>query len=122
MFADSLNLDAALLQAFPQDNRWDYLLGVDDSGAVVGLEPHSATTGEIQTVVKKTRAARQHLRAHLRPGKQVAAWFWVASGKNHFANTEKARISLLQAGVTFVCPRLKRKHLAAALGSRSDGT
>jgi hypothetical protein len=41
-FGDSLDLDAAMAAAHPDENRWDYLLGHTSSGQIVALEPHSA--------------------------------------------------------------------------------
>ncbi len=110
-FADSLDLDTALLEGHEQENRWDYLLGHDPSDAVVGLEPHSAKQDEISTVIKKKQAARDQLRDHLTPGKGVARWLWVASGKVHFADTEKARRRLDQNGIQFVGKKVLPKHL-----------
>jgi hypothetical protein len=110
-FADSLDLDKALQAKHGQENRWDYLLGHADSRKVVGLEPHSAQVDEISTVIAKRRAARAQLQSHLRPGARIEAWLWVASGKVHFANTEKARVRLDQNGIKFVGTKVMRKHL-----------
>ena len=46
-FGDSLDLDEAMRPGREQENRWDYLLGHAPSGAVVGLEPHSAKDDEV---------------------------------------------------------------------------
>jgi len=51
-FADSLEIDENLRDGRDQENRWDYLLGYGVTNAVVGLEPHSATTGEVSTVIR----------------------------------------------------------------------
>lgn len=110
-FADSLDLDKALQQGHEQENRWDYLLGHNASGAVVGVEPHSAKQDEITTVINKRTAARKHLKDHLRDGVQVTKWIWVASGKVHFANTEKAKLRLDQNGIQFVGTKVSSKHL-----------
>jgi hypothetical protein len=88
-FADSLELDEAVRQGREQENRWDYLLGHEATGAIVAVEPHSAKQDEVTTVINKRLAAREHLKDHLRDGIQVAKWLWVASGKVHFADTEK---------------------------------
>jgi hypothetical protein len=112
-FADSLDLDAAVQAQFPQDNRWDYLLGHEPSRAVVGLEPHSAKQDEISTVIAKRKAARDQLRGHLKPAARISPWLWVASGKVHFADTEKARRQLDQEGITFVGRKVLAKHLPA---------
>lgn len=110
-FGDSLDLDAAMLEGHEQEHRWDYLLGHTPSKCVIGIEPHSAATNEITTVIKKKEAAVRQLAAHLGPGKRVARWIWVASGKNHFADTEKARLRLYQAGIDFAGPTVMEKHL-----------
>jgi hypothetical protein len=94
-----------------QENRWDYLLGHAPSKQLVGVEPHSAANSEISTVVDKLVAARSQLQDHLCDGKFVAKWFWVASGKVHFAPLEKATLRLAQNGITFVGRTLTSKHL-----------
>jgi hypothetical protein len=110
-FADSLDLDKAVKQGHEQENRWDYLLGHAPSGKVVAVEPHSAKQDEITTVINKRIAAQKHLIGHLREGTKVAKWLWVASGKVHFANTEKARLRLDQNGIAFVGTKIAAKHL-----------
>ena len=113
-FSDSLNLDQALQAGREQENRWDYLIGHAASGQVVAVEPHSARQDEISTVIKKREAAREQLRGHLRDGTKIARWLWVASGKVHFAATEKARLRLDQNGIEFVGKVVMAKHLPAA--------
>jgi hypothetical protein len=110
-FADSLDLDAALESAHPQEPRWDYLLGHRPSALVIALEPHSARRGEVSTVIAKRKAAREQLRPHLKPSARIAGWFWVASGRLHFADTETVRRRLDQNGITFVGRRLMTKHI-----------
>lgn len=110
-FGDSLDLDAAMEAAHPDENRWDYLLGHTSSGQVVALEPHSARTDEISSVIRKRKAAIEQLREHLRPGQRISSWLWVASGKNHFADTEKARRRLDENGITFVARQVLAHHL-----------
>jgi hypothetical protein len=112
-FADSLDLDEALKAGHEHENRWDYLLGHAPSAEVVALEPHCAKQDEITTVVKKRRAAIDQLKDHLKAGARVSKWLWVASGKVHFADTEKARRLLDQNGIEFVGTRVRRKHLSA---------
>lgn len=118
-FADSLDLDAALQADYPQDNRWDYLLGHEPSRSVVGIEPHSAKQQEVSTVIKKREAARVHLQKHLKPAARVVAWLWVASGKSQFADTEKVRRQLDQSGITFVGTQVLAKHLPPKGAGRS---
>lgn len=113
-FADSLNLDEAMRVGHEQENRWDYLLG-HDQAVVIALEPHSAKDDEVSTVIAKRKAAREQLQPHLKPSAQIAAWFWVASGKVHFADTEKSRRRLDENGIQFVGARLLMKHVPRAL-------
>ena len=110
-FADSLDLDEALRQGHEQENRWDYLLGHSPSGDVVAVEPHSAKHDEITTVIKKRSAARKQLAGHLREDIRIVKWLWVASGKVHFADTEKVRRLLDQNGIEFVGTKVAGKHL-----------
>jgi hypothetical protein len=112
-FGDSLDLDAALQQDHQHENRWDYLLGHDPSEQIIAVEPHSAKQDQITTVINKRTAARQQLAAHLEPGARVARWIWVASGKVHFADTEKARRRLDQNGIEFAGGKVLAKHLPA---------
>jgi len=110
-FGDSLALDDAMLAGHEQENRWDYLLGHTSSGAVVGLEPHSAKQDQVSTVVNKRKAAKDQLQDHLRPGQTVSRWYWVASGDVFFADTDRVRFQLDQNGIEFVGKRLLLKHL-----------
>ncbi len=111
-FADSLNLDVALARGHERENRWDYLLGHAPSHRVMAVEAHSAENKEIATVIKKREAALRQLREHLRDGKSVAKWLWVASGNVHFAPMEKATFQLAQSGIEFVGRTIMNKHLA----------
>lgn len=111
-FDDSLELDAALHKGHEQENRWDYLLGYDTQGTIVGLEPHSANTNkEVSVVIKKRKAALEQLKSHLNQNAGVAAWFWVSSGRVDLVPFEKMKLQLEQAGITFIGKVLQKKHL-----------
>jgi hypothetical protein len=109
------DLDEGLRPTHGQENRWDYLLGHAPSTAVIGLEPHSAKEDEVSKVIAKCAAARDQLRSHLKANARVAAWLWVASGKVHFADTERARRRLDQHGIQFVGTRVLQKHLESVV-------
>jgi hypothetical protein len=115
-FADSLDLDAALQAGHEQENRWDYLLGHRPSREVVAVEPHSAERDAISKVIRKRSSAREQLKAHLRDSARVSRWLWVASGRVHFADTEKARRRLDQNGIEFVGTKVMAKHLPSGKG------
>jgi hypothetical protein len=112
-FADSLDIDEIFRPGHDQEHRWDYLLGHAASNKVLGLEPHSAKQDEITRIIRKKQEAAAQLRDHLQPSARIAAWPWVASGKVHFADTEKARLRLDQHGIQFIGRRLLAKHLPA---------
>lgn len=110
-FADSLEVDSNLKKGREQENRWDYLLGHRALACVIGLEPHSARDEEVKTVILKRQRAQEQLRPHFRDGARVAEWYWVASGKNRFLDTEKTRRLLDQNGICFVHNQLAPKDL-----------
>ena len=111
-FADSLELDEAMLKGHENENRWDYLLGHGPTDTMIAVEPHSAKQDQISTVINKRKMAKVRLQDHLKEGKSVSKWLWVASGEVHFANTEKARLKLDENGITFVGTQVKAKHIS----------
>jgi len=74
---------------------------------------HSEVKDGIGTVIKKKKAAKEQLAGHLRPGARITTWLWVASGRVHFADTEKARRRLDQQGIQFIGREVLAKHLPA---------
>jgi hypothetical protein len=114
---DSLDLDEALRDEHARESRWDYLLGHAPTEAIVALEPHAATQGEIAVVIRKREAALGHLRAHLRPDVTVARWLWVATGEVGFFPLEKAHLRLSEHGIAFVGRKVLPKHLPTAPGT-----
>ena len=117
-FHDSLEIDEALRKGAETQNRWDYLLGHGALDAIVGLEPHHASTSAVNVVIAKRKAALVQLRAHLRDSARVAAWFCVASGKVDFVPHEKCVNLLAQNGVRFVGKLLQPKHLEGVVAPK----
>jgi hypothetical protein len=118
-FADSLEIDEGLKEGNEEASRWDYLLGHEESSLIVGVEPHSAYTGEVSVVIAKKNAAREQLRSHLKSSSSVAAWFWVASGRVDFAPHDKVIRRLEQEGIAFVGGMLRAKDLLKVQPSKS---
>lgn len=110
-FLDSLNLDAALLQEFNRDNRWDYLLGHAASRKIIAVEPHSGKDEEISVVIKKKEQAILQIRDHIRDGVKIDRWLWVSSGTVKFSSMDKAAMQLNQKGIEFVGRVVKPKNL-----------
>ncbi len=117
-FGDSLNLDDALQRAHPGSNRWDYLLGHEPSQALVGMEVHSAHTGEVSVLIAKKQDALDQLRGHLRDGQRVDRWLWVASGSVQILDLDKVRRKLDQHGITFIGRQVLARHLPASENAR----
>jgi len=99
---DSLDLDAATRDEFPEANRWDYILSVPALRKIVAIEPHSAKDSEISVVVAKKKHAVAYLRGHLQDGCGVEKWFWVSPGTVGFSRMDRARRRLDQNGIEFV--------------------
>jgi hypothetical protein len=115
---DSLDLDAALESDYPNDPRWDYLLGHTPSRKLIGVESHSAHTREVSVLIRKKQAALEQLRPHLRDGHSVDHWLWVASGNVQILDLDKARRRLDQHGITFVGRQVLARHLPMSEASR----
>ena len=98
---DSIDLDAAARDEFPEANRWDYVVSVPAMSHIVAIEPHSAKDAEISVVIAKKKHAVNYLRAHLRAGYRVAKWLWVSHGPVGFSRMERARRLLDQNGIEF---------------------
>jgi len=110
-FADSLDTDEALRVGHDQEPRWDYLLG-HENRSLIAIEPHSAKTDEIEAVINKKKALRQQLAGHLKNGRTISKWLWVASGTVCFPRASKHEIKLSQSGIRFVGRCVLVKHLA----------
>lgn len=98
---DSLDLDEAMRPAYPMANRWDYLLGVANKEIIVAVEPHTATDREVRVLISKKAQAIAFLRDHLRPGRSVARWIWIAHGRVGFTRMDRAIRQLDQNGIQF---------------------
>jgi hypothetical protein len=99
---DSLDLDAASQDEYPEANRWDYIVSVPDLAVFAGIEPHSAKDSEIRVVISKKNHATEYLRHHLQEGYRITKWFWVCHGTVSFSKMDRARRSLDQNGINFV--------------------
>lgn len=110
-FGDSLDLDEATRVGREGQHRWDYLLGHTSSGSIIGVEPHSASNGEVSVVIAKKAESQRVLLDHLRAGSQVVSWNWVSSGPVSLLPIDKVRFRLAQHGISFVGRSLRKSHL-----------
>ena len=101
----SVNLDAALSDALPNDPRWDYGVGVSKrqhSESVVWIEVHPASSRHIQAVLRKFSWLRQWL-AGSAPllNRMPAKFVWVASGRVAIPANTPQRRRLSASGIHF---------------------
>ena len=93
---------------------------VEDYGDYLFLVAHffsydaasmTLSSDQVSMVIKKRSTAIRQLAEHLREGVAVARWLWVSSGDVYFADTERTRRRLDNAGIEFVGRRVLARHL-----------
>ncbi len=105
----SIDLDAALRQRRPNDNRWDYGLGYKPANGrerAIWVEVHSAKTSEVTRVLRKLRWLKNWLNEEAhdlrrltdRAGKNTR-YVWIASGKNKIPGNSPEARRLNQSGL-----------------------
>ncbi len=92
----SVNIDAALKDRCPHDNRWDYAIGHQPVNAqsemIYCLEVHPASSGEVKVVLAKVAWLVRWLKESapkLQGMKKV--FVWVSSGKTSFTLSSPQR-------------------------------
>ena len=55
-----MDIDSAVKDLYPEENRWDYAIGYDDK--VCFVEVHPASTREVETMLKKLSWLKQWLK------------------------------------------------------------
>ncbi len=104
--AGSVNLDAALRQALPNEPRWDYVIGLKQKGRsdeAVWLEIHPASsTGEVEVVLKKLAWLKGWCGERaVSLTKLSRRYVWVATGRVAFSPNSPQYKKLTMAGITF---------------------
>jgi hypothetical protein len=104
--AGSVDVDAALRDALPDDHRWDYAIGVvggpsrDDR--VHWIEVHPANSTHVDEVIAKRRWLQrwlQSVKSSLR--RLPATYVWVASGAVALSPNSPQRKRIAKAGIRF---------------------
>lgn len=94
---ESVDLDAALTAAKVPGAKWDYGIGIarGQRHEVVWVEVHTATSSEVDTVLKKLAALRQWLQSHAPHCTTVPCSFhWVATDAGvHIDAARRRRLS-----------------------------
>lgn len=84
LLGGSVDIDAATVELYPNDNRWDYAF--DYNGETFFIEVHTASTGETSTVLRKLEWLKVWLREHapileMLKSKVIPPFYWVQSKK-----------------------------------------
>jgi hypothetical protein len=108
----SLDLDSALaaMPQYAQSNRWDYGVGhrlANGHECAIWVEVHSASTGEVGTVLRKLSWLKGYLVQEcqtlwgmtIRQDRKTKAFVWLASGSVHINRNSPQARRLAQAGL-----------------------
>lgn len=98
----SADIDTAVQEKYPNDNRWDYAIGY--SGKVCYVEVHPAYTSEVSTIEKKLRWLKAWLKekAPLLDAipKATPAFVWAQTGKGGILPRSSQARKLATMGIT----------------------
>lgn len=98
----SVDVDTAVQEKYPNDNRWDYAIGY--SGKVCYVEVHPAYTSEVSTIEKKLRWLKTWLKekAPLLDAipKATPAFVWAQTGKGGILPRSSQARKLATRGIT----------------------
>jgi hypothetical protein len=111
LVTDSLGLDDAFSDSEPEQSRWDYWLGTSIIGqALIGVEVHPATAGEVAKLVQKKQWAERKAAGNLLKTKRIARWYWVSSGSTKITKTSAEYRRLGKAGIELVGGTLRLRQ------------
>lgn len=103
----SVDIDACTLELYPEEPRWDYVIGYD--GKAYFLEVHSANTSDVKKIILKAEWLKQWLQRKAPALKTIAAnvpFYWVPSGKYAIQTNSPQYRKLAQSKILLVS-RLK---------------
>jgi hypothetical protein len=108
LLTGSVDVDQALVASRPDDNRWDYGIGVKNgSEHVVWVEIHPASSHHVQAVIDKLKWLRGWLGSEAPSLRRLPPRFvWVASGKVALTPNSPQRRKVAQAGIYFAGERV----------------
>lgn len=108
----SVDVDSALSQAFSNESRWDYAIGVKQNHAtdvVIWIEVHPASsTREVEKVIAKLSWLKSWSAENAPDLKRLTrGYVWVTTGSVAFSASSPQRRRLAAAGVQFAGHRYK---------------
>lgn len=99
----SIDLDASLRAALPNEPRWDYGIGYAPEGRekVVWVEVHPASSDHVSEVIAKYEWLRSWLSRNIRQLSPPSAVLWVASGRITLLRNSQAARRLAKSGLDY---------------------
>ena len=103
----SVDIDTAVQEKYPNDNRWDYAIGY--SGKVCYVEVHPAYTSEVSVVENKLRWLKIWLKENAplldAIPKATPAFVWAQTGKGAILprSSQARKLATMGIAVTPVC-------------------
>lgn len=106
----SVDIDKAVKEKYPQDARWDYVVGYQQY--VYFVEVHSAETSEVKTVLAKLKWLKDWLRTQaqelVKMQSPADSFVWIPSGRMGILPNSPQAMRLNQSGLKLV-PVLRLK-------------
>jgi hypothetical protein len=101
----SIDLDASLRAALPNDPRWDYGIGYAPEGRekVAWIEVHPASSDHVSEVIAKYEWLRSWLSRNIHELSPPSAVLWVASGRITLLRNGQAARRLARSGLDYPC-------------------
>lgn len=99
----SVDIDHCTKNLYPNDARWDYVVGYD--GKTYFLEIHPANSSDIKEVIKKAQWLDNWLNSKATHLKSIAAnnaYYWIASGKFNILKNSPQYRQLSQSKVSLL--------------------
>ncbi len=98
----SVDIDACTKELYPNDARWDYVVGFDSHAYF--LEIHPASTGEVESMIKKKQWLDSWLNEKAPTLKKLAVnvFYWIPSGRCKIQKTSKQYRMLAESNIQIV--------------------
>lgn len=97
----SVDIDSAVKDSYPEENRWDYAIGYDNK--VCFVEVHPASTTEVETMLKKLSWLKQWLKNKAPKlssmEKTQEPYIWLSTKSTHILQNSRYSKKLSKFGI-----------------------
>lgn len=83
----SVDIDNCTKRLYPNDSRWDYVIGYDEKAYFV--EVHPADAGNVDEMIKKAEWLKRWLNQYSSELVKIEAMYWVPFGRTNIPKTSK---------------------------------